>query len=340
MICVIEFDNVERMCASMSRRLENDVFQRWLFSAAKTHILKTGDFLVPVLPFDLTEEQKSDPFIVRALEQGAELKAPRNFWRLDVYLRLVCDWLAGLPEREPGRARRITRMTFADAVAASERWHRQLAKKAEKFRCRAIPDDQENAPTVLDTPSMGSGWHWVWLKTPKARRLEGEAMGHCIGSGGYENILKSEGIFSLRDPDGIPHVTMHLDMSGLKQVVGKSNSRVSERFIKPTQHAIRVLRLRLHSYRDPTHMLSDGNHTIALTTALGHEYTLKLCVKNEMLHNLSEPAMVIGDEQFHWYYEGVLHREGGPAVIWKDGKTFWYENGEEIPPPCSIGCEA
>ena len=28
-----------------------------------------------------------------------------------------------------------------------------------------------------------------------------------------------------------------------------------------------------------------------------------------------------------WYFDGKLHREGGPAVEWSDGDKFWYING-------------
>ena len=28
----------------------------------------------------------------------------------------------------------------------------------------------------------------------------------------------------------------------------------------------------------------------------------------------------------HWYLNGLLHREDGPAVEWPDGEKFWYLN--------------
>lgn len=28
-----------------------------------------------------------------------------------------------------------------------------------------------------------------------------------------------------------------------------------------------------------------------------------------------------------WYQDGLLHREGGPAVEWTDGHKVWYKNG-------------
>ena len=29
----------------------------------------------------------------------------------------------------------------------------------------------------------------------------------------------------------------------------------------------------------------------------------------------------------HWYLDGKLHREDGPAVEWADGSKYWYLNG-------------
>ena len=32
----------------------------------------------------------------------------------------------------------------------------------------------------------------------------------------------------------------------------------------------------------------------------------------------------------HWYQNGELHREDGPAREWADGSKFWYLNGERL----------
>jgi len=30
----------------------------------------------------------------------------------------------------------------------------------------------------------------------------------------------------------------------------------------------------------------------------------------------------------HWYFNGELHREDGPAVEWANGDKAWYQNGK------------
>ena len=37
---------------------------------------------------------------------------------------------------------------------------------------------------------------------------------------------------------------------------------------------------------------------------------------------------VAEDGTKHWYLNGKLHREDGPAVEWADGFKAWYRNGE------------
>ena len=37
-------------------------------------------------------------------------------------------------------------------------------------------------------------------------------------------------------------------------------------------------------------------------------------------HNSDDPC-------HHWYFNGVLHREDGPAVEYDNGDTSWFQNG-------------
>jgi hypothetical protein len=30
----------------------------------------------------------------------------------------------------------------------------------------------------------------------------------------------------------------------------------------------------------------------------------------------------------HWYLNGLLHRDDGPAIIWADGTRYWYRNNK------------
>jgi len=43
---------------------------------------------------------------------------------------------------------------------------------------------------------------------------------------------------------------------------------------------------------------------------------------------MKEYTVKVFDNRVEWYFEGKLHREGGPAVEWSDGTKEWWKNGE------------
>ena len=59
-----------------------------------------------------------------------------------------------------------------------------------------------------------------------------------------------------------------------------------------------------------------------------------------LLHRDGGPA-VIGPDGRHleWYQNGLLHRDGGPALKWANGDEWWYQYGEQhrIDGPAQVG---
>lgn len=53
--------------------------------------------------------------------------------------------------------------------------------------------------------------------------------------------------------------------------------------------------------------------------------------RDGLRHRINGPAIIEGvgdDHEGHmWYYKGELHRDDGPAAIYKDGSTSWYCHG-------------
>lgn len=49
--------------------------------------------------------------------------------------------------------------------------------------------------------------------------------------------------------------------------------------------------------------------------------------------------LIFGNE--YWYIEGLLHREDGPAVVYKSGVKYWYRHGEKHREdgPCEEHCD-
>jgi hypothetical protein len=96
--------------------------------------------------------------------------------------------------------------SFATAWAASEEWHRRFAGTAA-FR-QPVPEER----TDLLIKTWPDGARVVELKSRRALEHEGVAMGHCVG--GYWPHVRSGAhrIFSLRDGDKIPLLT--IDVGG------------------------------------------------------------------------------------------------------------------------------
>jgi hypothetical protein len=45
-------------------------------------------------------------------------------------------------------------------------------------------------------------------------------------------------------------------------------------------------------------------------------------------HRKDGPAVIYPDGRQYWYRNGTFHRDDGPAVILPDGKSSWYLNGK------------
>ncbi|MBS0987301.1 PcfJ domain-containing protein [Acetobacter okinawensis] len=74
----------------------------------------------------------------------------------------------------------------------------------------------------------GYGFQWVQLNSPEAKKYERKAMGHCIGQDEYDDTT----IFSLRDKDNIPHITVEFDerINEIERIQGKGNTKPNEKY--------------------------------------------------------------------------------------------------------------
>ena len=51
---------------------------------------------------------------------------------------------------------------------------------------------------------------------------------------------------------------------------------------------------------------------------------------NGKLHREDGPAIEYPNGDKRWYLNGKLHREDGPAVEYANGNKYWYLNGIEV----------
>ena len=112
--------------------------------------------------------------------------------------------------------------TYEQAVRASEEWHAMVASGGEGLEY----GERNIVYGPIWKNEQFNGWTIQEVRTRNDLLAEGYRMDHCVGD--YCEEVKSgvSRIFSLRDPENEPHVTMETDLSGkeARQIRGKSNS--------------------------------------------------------------------------------------------------------------------
>lgn len=114
--------------------------------------------------------------------------------------------------------------SYAKAQADSKAWHAELANPT------AVPQEQEQEQdtsgyetkdVIFEFPD---GYTIVRVTTPHDLQVEGQRMGHCVGSYCDSVAAGASVVFSLRDRENLPHVTLDLNRSGqLVQAKGKQD---------------------------------------------------------------------------------------------------------------------
>ena len=113
--------------------------------------------------------------------------------------------------------KRFERMTYNEALKASEKWIEKLNKQAEK-----IKELKKDTKVELD---FKDGFKFVRLVGENAYKREGKLMRHCISS----YFGKKDEIYSLRDKKNNPHCTIS---KRSKQIKGKGNGSIHPKYIK------------------------------------------------------------------------------------------------------------
>lgn len=84
-------------------------------------------------------------------------------------------------------------------------WDQAMTEAAEHAKLEAL----QGGKVVHSYPDK---WTVRQLSTPEELQAEGDAMGHCVGGAGYDHAVANGNslIYSLRDPQGRPHVTTEM----------------------------------------------------------------------------------------------------------------------------------
>lgn len=210
-----EFIKEKHITSEKISKWLTSVFKKWLINEGKTKKAKLG----PDQPqWVLDAKKRGDELVELVFEQ--------DLW--ENKLSGVSDYLQADPDSIPD----LQRVAVKDMLAKTDAWHARLAKNIEKEEKK-----EENKIIKEDGISKyrkyKDGFSWVSVKGAEALNREGRIMGHCVGD--YYSRVK-EGhlkIYSLRDPENMPHITVEVTKDGeVRQVKGKANKEVVKRYEK------------------------------------------------------------------------------------------------------------
>lgn len=141
----------------------------------------------------------------------------------------VCDWLiTAATDAHPWLAN-VDDSGFPKKLIKCGSLERLVHEASKGLRQRNVRDivlGPEDETLVYD---LGAGHMLVQLLSRAALRKEGLRMRHCIGSGGYDELLEDPdaGMYSVRDQNGKPMATLELRDGFVRQFRGPTNAEPS-----------------------------------------------------------------------------------------------------------------
>ncbi len=121
--------------------------------------------------------------------------------------------------------------SIESVLTAAQNANKLAAKEAEKriATLKTFKQSQTGTKKIMD---LDNDFSVVQLLSHNALTFESDYMGHCIGNGYYdESVLNNSiQIYSIRDKNGIPHVTFEVSQGNIIQCKGKGNSKPAQRY--------------------------------------------------------------------------------------------------------------
>jgi hypothetical protein len=151
----------------------------------------------------------------------------------------IFDWYTEHVDNNPRF--NIFSMSLDQALKASDEWHEELANKTTTRTFTKIKKENgkivdPNVVMVFDEDLIYSlglseeyiNWMIVKLTNESDFNLEGDIMGHCLGTNNYYYKFEKgiSEIYSLRDESNKPHATIEIELPDtVVQIQGKGNSK-------------------------------------------------------------------------------------------------------------------
>jgi hypothetical protein len=249
---VINVCDVEKRVNCYSARAKLPAVRCWINTVARNHFL--GKLSASDIEANFKKYDPNDVFMAKReeLPDWAKCALKRNeplMW-FDLHrsqnagiwnvLDNILLWFNGFSAADP-KLKRIDRISF------------DAASRAAVLKLRTINNDiwrfiRDNPPVV----KVYNDFKWVRLTTQLHFEREGILMHHCVGRAGYYERSKNGEctIYSLRDANNEPHVTIEANGDSLYQCKGHSDQRPESSYQPYIKKFIDDMRLKIEGDRD------------------------------------------------------------------------------------------
>lgn len=198
----------------------------WLMGVGRKSVIRKGEATL----YAPARDESPPEWAKLALARGRSLlrlSLPRSE---ENELGAICDWLKS--EDGPALDSDWTRISRPQAREAEARWIKELGKRSARAKSQA--DDAAGTSLFAKIPGEAwAGWRWVKVNSPEALNREGELMSHCVGSYADEVADGEIAIYSLRDPQNKPKLTVEAAQARLQQLKAFANEEAGPEWAEP-----------------------------------------------------------------------------------------------------------
>lgn len=176
----------------------------WLSSVGRKYMKRHGQ-ATPISPAKAESLARMHPWAAKAVASGASIQALALPPAEAAELKSILDWMRS--EQGPALASDWSRVSWPQAHVGHEKWIEQIGRQAQRHLDESKAFDGCERSIEVDSPEL-DGWCWARPLTAQALDREGALMRHCVGS--YAESVQNDAlqIWSLREPNGHPRLTV------------------------------------------------------------------------------------------------------------------------------------
>jgi len=203
--------------------------RQWLLIVARKWILREGS--TESIRAGATNSAEFPEWAKKSINEGSAVDRLLFTREERDKLAQIVDWLRA-PDG-PSLRTDWTRIGVDQALKSEQQWVADNIRATERMLA-AKKDQDVDAEGVSTVLSLDNGWRWVKVLSKDSLDREGALMRHCVGS--YANLVAQGAvdIWSLRDSDNQPHVTIETRGEELRQLKGFANAYMRAEFASAT----------------------------------------------------------------------------------------------------------